>query len=214
MWCGEEKVRTARKPHRCNWCGEDIKARERHYAWPVSEDGQIWTVFMHFECQYAMWREGFGEWDLYENPRGLTNGEFADMDDRFYPGPCPVCGSDRTFVNATDPEKWRCPVVAECLSCGSRTRQFFQRDQAVRAFRERMIWDAIPDKVSRVPPIPCPECGFSALRIRYNGSFEGHIRAWVECATCDSAGEPGNDVDDAVRQWNEKPLRFIRVVAP
>lgn len=214
MWCGEEKIRTARKPHRCNWCGENIKAGERHYAWPVSEDGQIWTVFMHLECQHAMCREGLGEWDLYENPRGLTGGEFDDLEDRTNPGTCPVCGSSNTRVVDAKPEVWYGSFVAECLSCGSKTRQFRRGDHAVRAFRERLIWDAIPDKVSSVPPIPCPECGFSALRIRYEGSFEGHIRAWVECATCDSVGETGNDVDDAVRQWNEKPLRFVRKVAP
>lgn len=44
MWCGEEKIRTARKPHRCEWCGEYIKVGERHYAWTLSEDREIRTV--------------------------------------------------------------------------------------------------------------------------------------------------------------------------
>jgi hypothetical protein len=69
MWCGEEKVRTARKPHRCEWCGENVKPGERHYAWPVLKMADMDRVHA-LECQYAMWREGLGEWELYANPRG------------------------------------------------------------------------------------------------------------------------------------------------
>lgn len=81
------KTRTARKPHRCIWCGEPINAGEKYIDHRyVGDDGPAMDRY-HPECDDAVSRsgddvaEGFA---AYEQLRGLTMENSIDEKDRRY----------------------------------------------------------------------------------------------------------------------------------
>lgn len=69
----------ARKQHRCEWCGEEIKKGEKHYKFVGIHDG-FCSWRMHSECIKAFEREvdnlnEDGEFMPYEHKRGKTEDE-------------------------------------------------------------------------------------------------------------------------------------------
>jgi hypothetical protein len=50
MFCGPTTGRTARKAHRCTYCGETIEAGERYWTWSSIEDAPWFINKMHGEC--------------------------------------------------------------------------------------------------------------------------------------------------------------------
>lgn len=52
--CLAAKLVKARKPHKCTWCGETIKAGEQyHRRTGIDDDGLFWTMEIHLECLKA-----------------------------------------------------------------------------------------------------------------------------------------------------------------
>ncbi len=76
----------ARKPHRCDWCGEGIVAGDTYSRWRYYGDA-VATVRAHPECLSAG-QEAAHEWGSDEvyfnrsNPRGCDCG---------YSAGCPTC---------------------------------------------------------------------------------------------------------------------------
>lgn len=50
---GTPQTKTARKKHRCSWCGENILRGERYKSQFVVWEGDPWTKKMHMECADA-----------------------------------------------------------------------------------------------------------------------------------------------------------------
>jgi hypothetical protein len=67
---------TARKQHKCTWCGQPIMKGERYWRWcSISEGTYATTSKMHPECREACQKDAreFGQDDgymPYENQRG------------------------------------------------------------------------------------------------------------------------------------------------
>lgn len=55
---------TARKDHRCSWCGEVIPATTQYMRWATFDDS-VFTNKMHLECHITMLDEGrkYGEYE-------------------------------------------------------------------------------------------------------------------------------------------------------
>lgn len=68
----DKAVITARKPHRCTWCGQAIEKGEQHFMWK-SVDDSWFTNRMHRECLDACTEEchfyGEVEYPAYQNER-------------------------------------------------------------------------------------------------------------------------------------------------
>ena len=64
---------TARKPHKCEWCGEAIAVGEKHVKFVGTFEGDFQSWRMHAECYSATdkWEisEGFTP---YEHERGCA----------------------------------------------------------------------------------------------------------------------------------------------
>lgn len=64
---------TARKAHRCSWCGQDIPVGEVYSRSRVIYEGEPITNKFHLECEAAADEIGraTGEWEFYpyENER-------------------------------------------------------------------------------------------------------------------------------------------------
>lgn len=50
-----QRVKAARKPHRCYWCGERIEAGQPYLRWFSRSDGP-YTTRVHPECEAAWQR--------------------------------------------------------------------------------------------------------------------------------------------------------------
>lgn len=65
---GDTTFPTARKQHRCEWCGEPIEAHARHVKFSGKWEGDFQSWRMHHECfDVADASEGFTP---YEHSRG------------------------------------------------------------------------------------------------------------------------------------------------
>lgn len=76
----EQTTQTARKTHRCSWCGEVINPGDTYARWRYFGDDGPSTVKMHPECDDAQKRHvdqgGENEFFLYESGRGQTEKEY------------------------------------------------------------------------------------------------------------------------------------------
>ena len=74
MFNSQIERRTARKSHRCTWCGESIHPGEIYERW-VSIEDSIFTNRMHPECSEECGVEcatNGGEYFPFENERQST----------------------------------------------------------------------------------------------------------------------------------------------
>lgn len=67
------EIVTARKPHQCTWCGEEIPAGTRYQRQHASYDGSAYSAAWHEECQIA-WEQDYHvyrevEFTPHENER-------------------------------------------------------------------------------------------------------------------------------------------------
>lgn len=70
----QENVRTARKPHRCTWCGQQILPGEKYRAERCIFDGDFQANDWHPECDEAFAalvcsEGGYAEYTPWENER-------------------------------------------------------------------------------------------------------------------------------------------------
>lgn len=68
----EEKIRVARKQHRCEWCNEVICTGDRYVGWTQFDNVPI-TNRLHLECMVAFEDVDYMEFDNM-NPRGCNCG--------------------------------------------------------------------------------------------------------------------------------------------
>lgn len=68
MFCTPSITRTARKPHRCTYCGEAINIGDKYETWRSVDDGWF-TNKMHPECSADMSESGEYEYSTYCNDR-------------------------------------------------------------------------------------------------------------------------------------------------
>ena len=72
MYCTPVENPTARKPHKCHSCGEQIEQGEQYKRWRCFVDGYVSTIKMHNECMQMHIEESDGEqWEFcpFENER-------------------------------------------------------------------------------------------------------------------------------------------------
>ena len=68
-----EHVKSARKSHRCDWCGERIVVGEAYIRQRCFDDGDAGTTRMHVECRAVIVEDtpvGPFEFTPFSNPRG------------------------------------------------------------------------------------------------------------------------------------------------
>jgi hypothetical protein len=63
MYITPQETFTARKEHRCTWCGEKIVAGEQYTRWMSVDAGEAFSNKMHGECLDAASYDENGEWD-------------------------------------------------------------------------------------------------------------------------------------------------------
>lgn len=65
MQVSRDTTHTARKPHRCYWCGEVIEVGTPYVRWANFVDGGVSVVSVHPECKEA-WDNGYRQdWAYY-----------------------------------------------------------------------------------------------------------------------------------------------------
>jgi len=78
-----ESKPTARKEHRCDWCGEQILSGETYFRYSGIDEGEMQSSAMHLECAKAM-EQDLAEFDgcacdwgfrPHEQDRGKTSYE-------------------------------------------------------------------------------------------------------------------------------------------
>lgn len=83
MFCSERTQPTAKKNHRCTWCGQHILAGTKYNKWSSVDDGWFMNK-MHDECYDAMHEEFRLSWDNeytpYDNERPVVNTEEVSCD--------------------------------------------------------------------------------------------------------------------------------------
>lgn len=72
--CLNEVTRRARKPHRCNLCGEEIKKGTEYDLQTIVCDGMFYGWKMHPECNAV---SSF-LWDYVDPDEGMSEDEFLD----------------------------------------------------------------------------------------------------------------------------------------
>ena len=72
--CLNEATRRARKPHRCNLCGGEIKKGTEYDSQTLVYDGMVYGWKMHPECNAV---SSF-LWDYVDPDDGMTADEFLD----------------------------------------------------------------------------------------------------------------------------------------
>lgn len=79
------KTRTARKPHRCIWCGEPINAGEKYIDHRyVGDDGPTADRY-HPECDDAAGRSDTSDgFNAYQFLRGLNDADSEEENNRRY----------------------------------------------------------------------------------------------------------------------------------
>lgn len=124
------KIRKARKPHNCDYCGDVIQPGEE-YAWSKHiYDGIIYEWHSHLKCDYIS-RE---IWDYVEPDEGMSDQAFLD-------GCQEVC---QAFV-CSDCPKWN-KEYEDCEDdesyCIDRMYEFFQENELYPAGRyvDGRIW--------------------------------------------------------------------------
>ena len=114
-----DKWRTARKEHRCNFCGCIIRPGER-YKLSVLFDGEIYEWKSHAKCDYVS-----GEiWDYADPDEGMDS-------DCFYEACSDVC---RTFV-CPDCGKWDTDCCDESF-CLDKLYDLLQTKELYRDHRD------------------------------------------------------------------------------
>lgn len=68
------EVRTARKRHSCEWCGEETVPGEKYETWAWVYDG-VYRVRIHPECNEA-WRRAIDD-KVMDRHDGISFGEFS-----------------------------------------------------------------------------------------------------------------------------------------
>lgn len=88
-------TRTARKPHRCNLCGYEIKKGEQYLAATYLCEGSIYDFLTHAECdELSSWLT-----DYIDPDEGITEDDFRDAcSDVCQTFVCPDC---EQYQNAT-----------------------------------------------------------------------------------------------------------------
>jgi hypothetical protein len=82
MFCTPTETKTAKKNHRCTYCGDPIYAGDTYKAW-TSFDGYAFNSKMHPECLNDL-REtndpyDDGEYNPYDNDRPQNSDVFFNM---------------------------------------------------------------------------------------------------------------------------------------
>ena len=77
-------VRKAKKPHRCVWCGEEIRPGEKYHDRAYRFDGYFQSDKMHPECLDACGKsDDIGDgFEAYQQFRGKTLEESIDLNDQ------------------------------------------------------------------------------------------------------------------------------------
>jgi len=77
----ENTTPVARKEYRCEWCGEPILKKEKHYKETGKFEGEFTSYRMHMECKDAVSKQAYRNnmhcwvWDPMVNPRGECDEE-------------------------------------------------------------------------------------------------------------------------------------------
>ena len=124
-------VRKARKPHKCDWCGQVIEKGEQYEYQKFVYDGQMYDWKAHLACS----RVASAIWDYVDPDEGMTDDEFADgcreVCQRFI---CPDCQKwDKEYEECEDDESY----------CIDKMDEFFQthelyEDMSMRTYRYKM----------------------------------------------------------------------------
>lgn len=81
MFCTIRTLKTARKNHRCTYCGDPIIAGDKYYTWESVDDSWFHSK-MHPECVDALYddyEDSFDEYQPFDNERPVGADKFSDM---------------------------------------------------------------------------------------------------------------------------------------
>lgn len=111
------KARKARKPHKCDYCGDVIQPGEV-YVWSKNVwEGSIYEWHNHLKCDYVA-----GEiWDYIEPDDGMSDQDFLDgCQEICQTFVCPDCPKwNKEYENCKDDESY----------CIDRMYEFFQENE-------------------------------------------------------------------------------------
>lgn len=121
-------VRKARKPHKCDWCGQVIEKGEQYEYQKFVCDGQMYDWKAHLACSRVV----SAIWDYFDPDDGMSDDEFADgcqeVCQRFI---CPDCPKwIKEYEECEDDESY----------CIDKMDEFFQthelyEDRSMRTYR-------------------------------------------------------------------------------
>lgn len=81
MFCTPRTLKTAKKNHRCTYCGDPIISGDKYYSWVSIDDGKFFRSKMHPECVDGLDvdYEGENTYHPYYNERLTGVDKFSDM---------------------------------------------------------------------------------------------------------------------------------------
>lgn len=111
-----DEIRTARKQHRCNWCGNPIQKGEKYRHCVNVDGGFLWHFKEHLRCNEIF--EAFYKKEK-PNPEECTQYFFEEeaVEELVAYGMCKECPHWRKPDPSLTYDRWRCTIPSGWRNC-------------------------------------------------------------------------------------------------